>query len=289
MSADTYAFKMGQHRCFVINDDSVYFSADDLIGATMTKEQRAQAALEFELDLNRVLFSTNCLLMSTDRGNILIDAGSGQRPYPGGDDGKLLQNLEALGFSPADIDEIIITHSDYDHIGGILDSDGQPEFPSAHYYLSDNSWAYWSSGEGRTEIAALHDWPGWRIDFVWGTFHAIQDRLTVVEYDAEFLPGFRLHGAGGHRCDHDVLRIESSGQTLIHLADGLIHPMVMANRTWHYTFDIVPDQAIETKERLLEWCASEQALVFATHFPFPGLGTVQERDGRWHWHPMKES
>jgi hypothetical protein len=30
----------------------------------------------------------------------------------------------------------------------------------------------------------------------------------------------------------------------------------------------------------------EKALVFATHFPIPGLGTIQRRDASWQWHPV---
>lgn len=288
MKTATYPFKIGDYQCFVINDDSMVWTADYLIGTAMTQEQLARAALEFNVDPDKIPVSINNLLVSTGRKNVLIDAGSGKRPYPGEREGKLLQNLDALGLRPGDIDDIVITHSDYDHIGGILDQDGQPEFPNAHYYLSANSWAYWSSGEGRHKIAALHDWPAERLDFVWGTYSAIQDRLTILEYGVEFLPGFRLYSAYGHRYDHDVLKIEASGEKLIHLADGLLHPVIMADRSWYYTYDVGPEQAIETKERLLEWCVSEEALVFATHFPFPGLGTIHRRDAQWQWHPVGE-
>ncbi len=286
MNTETYPFRIGHHRCFVVNDDAVAWTAENLIGAATTQEQLAQLAHDFALDLDNIPTSITCLLVSTDRRNVLIDAGSGKRPYPGWNEGKTLQNLDSLGFDPGDIDDIIITHSDYDHIGGILDRDGRPEFPNAHYYLSANSWEYWSSSEGRSRIAALHDWPGDRIDYVWETYSTVRDHLTIVDYDVEFLPGFRMYSAIGHRYDQDVLKIESSDQKLIHLADTLLHPLMMGNRALYYSFDIEPEQAIETKERLLEWCVSEKALVFATHFPFPGLGTIQRRDNQWQWHPV---
>jgi glyoxylase-like metal-dependent hydrolase (beta-lactamase superfamily II) len=288
MNRTTYPFEIGGYQCYVINDDSLVWTADYLIGAEVTQEQLARAALDFQVDPGEIPVSINNLLVSTGPKNVLIDAGSGKRPYRGEREGELLQNLAALEINPVDIDAIIITHSDYDHIGGILDPEGQSEFPNAHYYLSAHSWAYWSSEEGRHEIAALHDWPAERLDFVWGTYAMIQDRLTLVEYGLEFLPGFRLYSAYGHRHDHDVLKIEAAGETLIHLADALLHPLVMADRSWYYTYDVGPEQAIETKERLLEWCVSEEALVFATHFPFPGLGTVQRQDARWRWHPVGE-
>ncbi len=287
MNDVTYSFSIGDFQCFVINDRFLTWTADELIGGEKTQEQLARVALDFELNLEKIMPPDIVLLVNTGVQNVLIDAGSGKRPYPGTDDGKLLEDLDSLGFNPKDIDVIIITHSDHDHIGGILDLDGQPVFPNAHYYLSANSWSYWSSSEGRTKIAALCNWPADRIEYVWGTYSTIRERLTIVEYEVEFLPGFRMYPAVGHRYDHDVLKIESSGEKLIHIADGLIHPLFMANRAWYYRYDIEPEKAIETKERLLEWCASEKALVLGYHFPFPGLGTIERRDDSWKWHPVK--
>ena len=283
-----YRFKIGDHQCFIIQDDSEVWTADYLIGPATTQEQLAQIALDFELDPGKIPISFNNLLVSTGRGNVLIDAGSGKRPYPGGNEGQLLQNLDSLGIHPGNIDGIIITHSDYDHIGGILNKDGQLEFPNARYYLSANSWGYWSSSEGRSKIATLHAWPGERIEYVWETYSTIRDQLTIVDYEVEFLQGFRMYPAVGHRYDHDSLTIESSGEKLIHLADALAHPLIMTNRAWYYSYDVEPEQAIETKERLLERCVSEKALVFAAHFPFPGLGTIQRRDTQWQWQPVKD-
>ncbi len=112
MNMTTYPFKLGGYQCFVINDDFMIFSADYLVGAEMTQEQLARIELDFKLDPDRIKVSTNNLLINTGRKNILIDAGSGERPYPGEKEGKLLQNLDSLGLNPGNIDEIIITHSD---------------------------------------------------------------------------------------------------------------------------------------------------------------------------------
>jgi glyoxylase-like metal-dependent hydrolase (beta-lactamase superfamily II) len=283
----TYSFDMGDFHCSVINDAFRAWTADDLIGPETSQEQLAQIARDFDLDLSKIPFPDNGLLINTSDKNVLIDVGSCKRPFPGDNEGKLLENLQSLGVNPGEIDVIIITHSDYDHIGGILDKEGQLEFPNAHYYLSAASWKYWSTSEGRSDIAALSGWSAERIDFVWGTYSTIQERLTIVDYEAEFLPGFRMYPAVGHRYDHDVLKIESAGEKLLHIADSLISPLFMAIPDWYYTWDHDPEKAIETKERILEWCASEGALVFAAHFPFPCLGTIQKQDGNWQWNPVR--
>lgn len=162
----TYPFKFGDFPCFVINDAFRAWTSDALIKGEATQEQLAQVALEFDVDLEKIPVPDNSLLVSTGNHNVLIDVGSCKRPFPGLNEGKLLENLVSLGFDPKEIDVIIITHSDNDHIGGILDKDGQLEFPNAHYYLSAASWEYWSTSEGRSKIAALPDWSEDRIDFV---------------------------------------------------------------------------------------------------------------------------
>lgn len=70
------------------------------------------------------------------------------------------------------------------------------------------------------------------------------------------------------------------------IVDALILPLVMANPDWYFTFDIQPEQALEIKEQLLEWCKTEEALVFGTHFPYPGLGIIKKDNGIWHWNPV---
>jgi glyoxylase-like metal-dependent hydrolase (beta-lactamase superfamily II) len=153
MNDVTYSFKLGDFQCFVINDRITTWTSDELIGGETTQEQLAQIALDFELNLEKILLSDIVLLVNTGAQNVLIDAGNGKRPYPGTGEGKLLEHLDFLGFDPGEIDVIIITHSDHDHIGGILDKGGQPVFPNAHYYLSADSWGHWSSSEGRTGSA----------------------------------------------------------------------------------------------------------------------------------------
>jgi glyoxylase-like metal-dependent hydrolase (beta-lactamase superfamily II) len=123
------------------------------------------------------------------------------------------------------------------------------------------------------------------VDFVRTTYAAIEDRLELVECGAEFLPGFRLIPATGHRRHHSVVQIESEGERLLHLSDAVVHPLFMAVREWASTFDSFPEEAIQDKIRLLNWAADQQALVFGAHFPFPGVGKVRRQGESWAWLP----
>ena len=73
------------------------------------------------------------------------------------------------------------------------------------------------------------------------------------------------------------------------LGDAAIHPIHVAHPEWHTGFDAVPEQAIRSRGRLLERAATEGTLVFAPHFPFPGVGHIIKKEKGWQWQPIEEA
>ena len=43
--------------------------------------------------------------------------------------------LRAVGVDPASIDFVVVSHLHYDHAGGMVDADGEPNFPKARYVV----------------------------------------------------------------------------------------------------------------------------------------------------------
>ena len=57
---------------------------------------------------------------------------------------------------------------------------------------------------------------------------------------------------------------------------------------WLPVFDIVPDEAQLSKQRIFDRAVAEKALVFAHHFPpFPNLGTIAKKKMGWLWQPIE--
>ena len=94
----------------------------------------------------------HCLLIETDAGLVLVDTGYGLRdvahphrpPHPRitktmrsmlniklREEETAIRQVERLGFSPADVRHIVLTHLDFDHAGGLED------FPNATVHLMD--------------------------------------------------------------------------------------------------------------------------------------------------------
>jgi glyoxylase-like metal-dependent hydrolase (beta-lactamase superfamily II) len=94
----------------------------------------------------------HCLLIETESGLVLVDTGYGLRdvdhphkePNPRitrtmrsmlniklREEETAIRQIERLGFSPADVRHILLTHLDFDHAGGLED------FPNATVHLMD--------------------------------------------------------------------------------------------------------------------------------------------------------
>jgi glyoxylase-like metal-dependent hydrolase (beta-lactamase superfamily II) len=273
MNAERYAFKVGNFGCLVISDFTDVSPLNDFI-VNVSAEQVEQALADLGLPTAEIIVDFNCLLVNTGQQRVLVDTGLGQRPS------KLRQRLQAEGISPQDIETIIITHGDLDHIGGVLDEQGQPAFPNARYVMWQAAWDFWTTEANLAKMSEESAAFGRK------TLPLIQDRIDRVEPETEFLPGFRMMPAVGHRRDHLAVLISSAGEQLLHLADTVGHPVMMTFPGWYTRYDSFPEEALATKRRLLDWAAAEKVLIFGAHLPFPGLGHVSPQGEGWRWQPL---
>jgi len=276
-TATNYPFKVGALKCIAINDGTNTSSPERLVTDVPT-EQLNQALLECGYSPSEIIFYYNCLYIQTGRHRILVDAGWGKGTQRRED--ALLDRLKAEGIAPTDISMVIITHGDFDHVGGITTSEDQLTFPKADYILSKDSWDFWSNAETLAQL------PEHLTVFGRKMLPLIRSRLKVVGPGVEFLPGFQLIPAPGHRPGHAVVDISSSGKHLLHLADTVVHPVLMEHPSWHSPFDSQPDQAEKDKRQLLCQAVAQKALVFGSHFPFPGVGRITPHAEGWRWQPL---
>jgi glyoxylase-like metal-dependent hydrolase (beta-lactamase superfamily II) len=276
-SAGIFHFSIGQLRCTSILDKTDKDGKVADITPSVSEQEWDRVVREHGYSPSGMLASyfNNCFVR-TGECNLLVDAGIGQWIFPGGS--ALVERLAGEGISPSQVDLVVITHTDGDHVGGLLTASGELQFPNASYILPKSIAEYWCDPE---ILAGLAD------DAVFSRkiLPAIQDRLQIVPEGEEFLPGFRLHNSPGHRAGHSVLEITSDGETLLHLADAIGHPLLLEVPAWEWAYDDRPDQAMQDKQELLALAIDRDALVFAAHMPFPGLGHVIQRGEGWRWIP----
>lgn len=271
MSENPYHFKVGQFECIIF---SYMNDAADM--ELMKRRFPSQSPEEMEQAVNEsgvaITATMNILYIRTPEHQILVDTGMG------GADSQLLAGLEQEGIKREDIDGIVITHGDGDHIMGITQADGSLTFPNAQYDMWKSEW------EHKLQEAETSDDPQnpARINLL-----PIKDRVNLIDKETEILPGIWMLPMPGHKIGHSGLLLESNGERLLHIVDAAHHPMQLAHPDWSPRFDTQPEIAIETRKAVFERASRENLLVLAYHFKFPGLGHITKQGEGLRWEAIK--
>ncbi|MDY6918394.1 MAG: MBL fold metallo-hydrolase [Chloroflexota bacterium] len=287
MNTDVHRFKLGGFQCTAVSDGTHIYSPPTfpppsvLLFSNATRERLEPVLRNHDLHFEQWAEWVSpyiCLVVNTGEHQVLVDTGAGDLAPS---TGKLLRNLQAARIAPEDIDTVIITHGHPDHIGGNTDSEGRPSFPDARYVMWKDEWDFWTSGEAEAKLdehvrevllqSARKNLP------------PIRDQLELVSLETEIVSGISAIAAPGHTPGHMALAISSGDRQLLCISDAVLHPIHVEQPEWHAAVDFAPEQVVSTRRRLLKKAATERALVFAFHFPFPGLGHVTQKEDTWQW------
>ena len=245
----------------------------------MTKQfpQIAEADLEAALEecgLSKMnpTVGFNCLYINTGFHKIMIDCGYANE--------QLSQSMEAAGIRYEDIEAVLITHGDGDHIGGVIN------FPNAQFYIPEKAYQLWTSQDGQEKMVEefknvfqhiLQMLPkklAGRLQYGTTILPSIKNRIHLIDTRRPIFPGIRMIEAFGHRSDHYAIEIESEGETLLHIVDAFRHPIQVLHPEWYSFVDSYPQQTVGTIKALLARAKEKGAMVFGAHFEFPGLVTI---------------
>ncbi|MGD1117896.1 MAG: MBL fold metallo-hydrolase [Dehalococcoidales bacterium] len=225
------------------------------------------------------LMDVSCLLIEQGQRKILVDTGCGSGFQASA--GKLLKNLLKEGVNPGQINTIIYTHGHTDHVGGSFDSHDRPVFPQARHMVlrkEFDSWATMPDTAKHYEMfAAARKY-----------LLPIRDQFDLAEENAEIIPGIKLLPAYGHTLGNAMLEISSGKHKILCIGD-LIHSQVeLANPDYYAFLDSVPEQAVRLRTEGISKIAESGVLVFACHFPLPGIGHFVHKGGILSWQPVHE-
>ncbi|MTI44931.1 glyoxylase-like metal-dependent hydrolase (beta-lactamase superfamily II) [Roseibium hamelinense] len=206
-------------------------------------------------------------VINTGNELVLFDTGVGEGGRPAR--GNMRAALESAGYTPDQVDIVVLTHMHPDHIGGLMEG-GAPAFPNARYVTGQAEFDFWSGmdpeANGVTQLMAKNVTP-------------LADNMTFLGDGDSVVPGITAMQAFGHTPGHMTYMIESGGQQLLLAADLANHYVwSLGYPDWEVRFDMDKEAAALTRRRVLNMLASEKIPFVGYHMPFPAVGFV-ETDG----------
>jgi len=287
VSRANFGFSVGNFRVWVVSDGTYTYPSPATTLFIDAPPDRLRARLaERGIDLDgwsQFVSDYSCLLVDTGRERVLIDTGGGRLS---GSTGKLLANLEAIGVSSNSIGTIILTHAHSDHTGGNVDSAGRSAFPASRFKMTRTEWDYWTSAPDLSRLRIPIHIQRVLANVGHDYLEPIRSQVDLIAPNAEVVPGIELVDTAGHTPGHVAVDVSSRGEHLLFVSDAILHPLHIEEPGWNASVDVSPEDATESRRRLLRRAVAERALVHGFHFAFPGLGRVTPVGEGWSWKPL---
>jgi len=214
--------------------------------------------------LNTVSYSGT--LVKSQNKWILVDDGLGS--FGNSNQTKRLPQIIAqAGAQPQDINYVVITHFHTDHTGwNVIDLKSLAlQFPNAIYLAQQAEIDYWSSSSALKNQSRFIQ----LIQSVMtaGRFMAINGPYAVTG-EVQAVP------CKGHTPGHQCVMLNSNGNLGVIVGDAMHHPVQVQKPNWSAVFDWNTAQSVPTRQNLIDNAKSDNMVVIASHFQFPGVGKV---------------
>ena len=262
---------MAKHRRFELGD----FEVTTLLVATMPRDEIqtifgmnvspqefAQVSKENFIPDDRAQFFFTPTIVNTGAELILFDTGLNAEGTGAA--------LAEAGYTPDQVDKVVITHMHGDHIGGLL-TDGSPTFANAAYFTGAVEFDHWASAENERFEQNVRP---------------LAEQFAFLDDGGEVASGVTAAAAFGHTPGHMTYLLDSGDKQLLLIADLANHPVwSLAYPDWEVRFDMDKEGAAASRRRVLGALATERIPFVGYHMPFPAVGYVENRSDGFRYVP----
>jgi len=234
----------------------------NIFGLNASEEDFAAASQAANIPTDKAQFFFTPTVVNTGSELVLFDTGLNAGGISGA--------LKAAGYTPEQVDTVVITHMHGDHIGGLMEGESRT-FPNARYVTGAKEFDAWDMSGNEGFEAKVRP---------------LAEEMTMIDGGTSVASGITAMEAFGHTPGHMAYMLESGGAQLLVAADFANHYVwSLAHPDWEVKFDQDKQAAAETRRRLLGMLAADKIPFIGYHMPFPAMGYVEQSGSGFQYAP----
>ena len=224
----------------------------------------------------------HCLVIKTDEKLIVIDTGTGDKQleylkyYHFRDIVNFDTALNKLGYSAAEVTDVILTHLHFDHCGTCTKfnndkSEVVPVVPNANYWVGKAQWENFLNPNVREGDSYFQE-----------NMLPVEKagKLKLVEKNQYICPEVEVKIFNGHTVGQLAPYVHYGDKTLVFTGDVIPFQAALPI-AWVSAYDTFPITSMEDKERMLSEAAEKQQILFFEHDAYNECCTVQHVNGKY--------